>query len=133
METTTSRSVIVVHQQSDARKGLGDLFASTGYRVRTHGSIQSFLNALPEMTPTCVVVGLPMHRSDSQQFLDALNRVATEAPVVLVTTCRMTAPGMRAAAAGKFPVIDPSVEPAQLLLAVKRAFADHEARGPTNR
>ena len=130
MATAGPRMVVLVHQQSDIRKELSERFESVGLRVRSHASIQSFLNTLPELVPTCVVVGLPMHRSDNRQFVDALDRIAADAPVVLVTQSAINAPGMRAAARGKFALIDLDSGVEQLLLAVKHAFADHERRSP---
>jgi FixJ family two-component response regulator len=127
MGTAEPQTVIVVHEHADVRVALENLLQCGGFRVRTHESLHAFLNTLPEPATPCLVVGVPVHRSDTPVFLDALGRLCEDAPVVLLATNGSGAPGLRAAMERSFTVLDFAGDPGQLLLAIRRAFADHHA------
>jgi FixJ family two-component response regulator len=77
--------VAVVEDDAHVRRALARLLATLGYDVRTFGSAEEVIDALPAGTPACLVLDANLPRMTGLDLHGRLRRDGHRAGVVFIT------------------------------------------------
>jgi two-component system, LuxR family, response regulator FixJ len=119
--TTKTRLVAVVDDDPIVLRGLRHLLRSSGYDVDTHDSGRSFLLALSDHEPDCVVLDLHMPDTSGFAVQIQLARRARKIPVVVITADDTPEARVRALSLGATSCLCKPVEKKVLLPAIDAA------------
>jgi FixJ family two-component response regulator len=97
---TESAVISIVDDDAFARRGLGDLILSLGYRARTFVSAEEFLQSGRIDETSCLITDLHMPGLSGLDLLSRLRREGRRIPVILVTDDRSESHRARALAEG---------------------------------
>lgn len=119
--------VFVVDDDEAVRESLATLLRTEGLTVETHGSAQSFLDALTPDRVGCLVTDVRMPEMDGLTLLDLLVRNGRRMPVIVVTGHGDVALAVRAMKAGAFDFVEKPFADAAMLGSVTAALAHARA------
>src|SRR5262245_13489053 len=80
-----SQRIAVVDDDLAVLKALGRLLRARGYGVRTFGSAQEFLAALPHELPQCLILDLHMPDISGLELQQHLARIGIDLPTIIIT------------------------------------------------
>ena len=81
----TSPWIAIVDDDAAVLRGLRRLLRSRAFRVKTYGSGQEFLAALPDGLPECLIVDLQMPEMSGLELQQHLISTGTAIPTILIT------------------------------------------------
>jgi DNA-binding NtrC family response regulator len=128
----TPREILIVDDDDDLRRMLGDLFQEQGYRVCDAASAEVALERVREREIDAVLSDVNMPGKSGLELVGELRRVHPETPVVLMTAFASVASAVDAMRAGARDYITKPFENDIALLAIERAL-EHRALEEENR
>jgi len=115
--------VHVVDDDADARDSLAFLLETADFRVRTYPDAQTFLAALPQAEPGCVITDVRMPGMSGQELVKRLRTEASALPVVMITGHGDIPMAVEAMRDGVVDFIEKPFSEARILAALERALA----------
>ena len=121
-EAAAAGRIFVVDDHRDTREAMRILLVDAGYRVKTYGSAQSFLNSLQPEDRGCVVTDVRMPGMNGFEMLARLAATGSKLPAIVITGQGDIAMAVEAMRAGAVDFIEKPVDAETLLASVGRAL-----------
>ncbi|MBX9635916.1 MAG: response regulator, partial [Magnetospirillum sp.] len=102
------RSVLVVDDETEAAREIGDYLAGQGWHVRIAGSGNEAIRLFDQVPCDIVITDLHMPNGDGWQLIEGLHLRAPDLPIITITTAQ-GADARRAVAAGAVLVLNKPV------------------------
>jgi RNA polymerase sigma factor (sigma-70 family) len=120
----------VVDDDASFRTAIGRRLRAAGYEVATYESAQQFLERLPEQGgPSCILLDVRIPGLTGPELQDRLGELGSTLPIVFLTGYADIPTTVHAIKAGAEDFLTKPVSEDQLLGAVGRALARHQAAG----
>jgi two-component system response regulator FixJ len=116
-------TIFVIDDQESVRHALGEMLSVFGFDVETYDSADSFLQAIDDLRPGCVVADVRMPGTDGIALVRDLARRKVALPVVLISGHADVPMAVAGIKAGAEDFIEKPVDDAQLIAAINRALA----------
>jgi two-component system, LuxR family, response regulator FixJ len=116
-------TIFVIDDQESVRHALGEMLSVFGFDVETYDSADSFLQAIDDLHPGCVVADVRMPGTDGIALVRDLARRKVALPVVLISGHADVPMAVAGIKAGAEDFIEKPVDDAQLIAAINRALA----------
>jgi two-component system, LuxR family, response regulator FixJ len=116
-------TIFVIDDQESVRHALGEMLSVFGFDVETYDSADSFLQAIDDLRPGCVVADVRMPGTDGIALVRELARRKVALPVVLISGHADVPMAVAGIKAGAEDFIEKPVDDAQLIAAINRALA----------
>ncbi|MEE8153163.1 MAG: sigma-54 dependent transcriptional regulator, partial [candidate division NC10 bacterium] len=115
-------NILVVDDEPNILKVLGDILTDEGYRVRTAHSGEDALAEVQRSSPDLVILDIWLPGMDGLQTLDVLKGVVPETPVIMISGHGTIETAVRAIKMGAYDFIEkpPTIE--RTLLAVQHGL-----------
>jgi FixJ family two-component response regulator len=123
-------TIFVVDDDPSIREGLISLLRSTGYRVVAFASGNEFLRQPRGDFPACLVLDVRLRDMDGFDVQRELLRRADPMPVIFITGHADIPMSVRAIKTGAIDFLAKPFGDEELLAAIRRALAEHEAALP---
>jgi RNA polymerase sigma factor (sigma-70 family) len=121
-------TVHVVDDDAAFRTAVERRLKKAGYSVATYPSAQQLLDHLPDETqPGCILLDVRIPDLNGPELQDRLSELGSTLPVVFLTGYADVRTAVQTIKAGAEDFLTKPVPSSQLLLAVERAMARHEA------
>jgi two-component system response regulator FixJ len=118
-----SESVVHVIDDDDAvRDSLAFLLESAGFRALAYSSAPSFLAALPDLPPGCIITDIRMPEMNGLDLVRSLNESGISLPVIVITGHGDVPLAVEAMKAGVMDFIEKPFEEELILSAVRAAL-----------
>jgi RNA polymerase sigma factor (sigma-70 family) len=125
--------VYVVDDDASFRTAIERRLKKAGYAVATYPSSQQLLDNLPdEMGPGCILLDVRLPDLSGPELQDRLSQLGSTVPIVFLSGYADVATTVRTIKAGAENFLTKPVSSEQLLLAIERAMAHHEASREQN-
>lgn len=120
----------VVDDDPSFRTAIGRRLRAAGYEVATYESAQQFLERLPQQGgPSCILLDVRIPGLTGPELQDRLSELGSTIPIVFLTGYADIPTTVHAIKAGAEDFLTKPVSEDQLLGAVGRALARHQAAG----
>jgi FixJ family two-component response regulator len=120
--------VHIVDDDASFRRAMERHLKQAGYEVATHASSQHFLDRLPsESVPSCILLDVQMSGLDGPALQSRLSEVGSILPIIFLTGHPDIPTTVRTIKAGANDFLTKPVLSDELLRAIERAIAHHEA------
>jgi RNA polymerase sigma factor (sigma-70 family) len=121
-------TVHVVDDDESFRTAIERRLKKAGYAVTTYPSSQQLLERLPdESGPGCILLDVRIPDLSGPDLQDRLSKVGSTLPIVFLSGYADVATTVRTIKAGAEDFLTKPVSSEQLLLAIEKAMAHHEA------
>ena len=129
MEPGHSRGLIhVVDDDPSFAKAMERRLTQAGYDVATYASAQQLLDTLPTGNePSCLILDVQMPGLDGLALQKRLGELGARLPIIFLTGHADTPTIVRTIKAGAHDFLSKPVNSDDLLQAIERAFAQHQA------
>lgn len=115
--------ILIVDDEAEIRETLGDLLTQNGYQTRSAADGAAAVRAVIDEAPDLVLLDINMPRLGGIEALTALQAIAPDVKVVMVSGQSDLELAKRALAYGAFDYIPKPVDPGHLTLVVEAAVA----------
>jgi RNA polymerase sigma factor (sigma-70 family) len=123
-----ARTVHVVDDDASFRTAIERRLKKAGYIVATYPSAQQLLDNLPdEEQPGCILLDVRIPDLSGPELQDRLRQIGSTLPIVFLTGYTDVPTTVRTIKAGAEDFLTKPVSSEQLLRAIERAIAHHEA------
>ena len=119
----SSYSVYVVDDDRDVRRSLSFMLGASDIREHPFGSCEDFLDALPDLSPGCVLLDLRMPQMDGFHVMAELARRDIDWPVIVMTGHGEVPIAVRAMKLGAVDFIEKPFSEESLLACFSTAFS----------
>ncbi|HEY7297401.1 MAG TPA: response regulator [Xanthobacteraceae bacterium] len=102
-------------------KALTRLLRTRGFQVRTYGSAEAFLAALPGGLPACLILDLQMPAMSGLELMQQLTRKKTRIPIIVITAHQDTELNERCKSAGASAILRKPLQDTSLFTAIDNA------------
>lgn len=119
-----SRLVAIVDDDAEVRGSIESLMRSAGFEVRSFESAATFLDAVADLQPLCLITDLHMPGMDGMALVRMLRRRGLAIPVVAITGYPSHAERAAVAAAGVLTLLDKPFDPDTLVRVVEAATGE---------
>jgi two-component system response regulator FixJ len=116
------RAVHVIDDDDAVRDSLTFLLTSAGFAVTAHESATDFLEALPRMSPACVITDVRMPGTSGIELLQELSARKAAIPTIVVTGHGDIALAVEAMKLGAIDFVEKPFEDETILKAVRTAM-----------
>lgn len=119
---------VIIHIVDDdeaVRSSLNLLARSFGWKARLFSSAQEFLDALPQETPSCLVLDLNMPVINGAELMETLHARQAAFPVIAITGQPLSPLVPRARAAGATQILHKPFRNEELKSAVEDVIGSH--------
>lgn len=123
----TEAVVHIVDDDEAMRDSLVFLLESAGLTARAYDSAQSFLAALPDLAPGCILTDVRMPQIDGLEMVRRLKAVGVTLPVIVMTGHADLALAIAAMKAGVIDFLEKPFEDEALLAALHHALSGQQA------
>lgn len=123
MDANTKRTVYVIDDDADVRKGLARLLRSAGWDVDCFADAQDFLEKSPGDGLGCILLDVSMPRMSGPELHDQLRERGCGLPVIYLTGHGTVSIGVNAMRHGAFDFLEKPVDADALLSVVDTAIA----------
>src|SRR5262249_42164050 len=113
----------VIDDQRSVRRALGEMLNVFGFTVETYESAESFLRAIEQPRPGCVVADVRMPGTDGIELVCELGRRRVVLPVILISGHADVPMAVAAIKSGAEDFIEKPIDDVQLVAAINRALA----------
>lgn len=117
-----SAAIWIVDDDEDVRLALHNFLRSAGCGVRTFDGAKTFLAALKDGAPDCLITDLHMPGMDGVALQEELNRLGRAFPVLVMTAFPTHEAEERSAALGASAFLAKPIDPEQLLELISASF-----------
>lgn len=135
-QAVLSHYVYVVDDDRDVRRSLSYMLAASDTRSHPFGSGADFLDAVPDLSPGCILLDLRMPTMDGFQVMAELARRAIDWPIIVMTGHGEVPVAVRAMKQGAVDFIEKPFSEEALLGCLATAFKllnEREAAGRRKR
>jgi FixJ family two-component response regulator len=115
--------VAVVDDDPSVLRSLGSLLLSSGFRVETFESAESFLASAARAVTSCLVLDLSMPGMTGAELVSHLNTTGQALPFVVLTAIADSQETERMTQSGAFAVLRKPASGQQLLRAIRSALS----------
>jgi FixJ family two-component response regulator len=123
-----SRFVHIVEDNATFRKAIEGLLKQFGYEVSTYPSAQHFLDRLPsDDVPSCILLDVRLPGMSGPELQQRLSELGSTLPIIFLSGYTDVATTVKTMKAGGEDFLIKPVSSDQLLPAVERAIAHHNA------
>jgi len=116
-------TIFVIDDQGSVRRALGEMLNVFGFTVETYESAESFLRAIEQPRPGCVVADVRMPGTDGIELVCELGRRRVVLPVILISGHADVPMAVAAIKSGAEDFIEKPIDDVQLVAAINRALA----------
>lgn len=120
----------LVDDDDAIRHSASFMLRSAGFRVQTYQDGVTFLDALDDLEPGCVLLDVQMPVKDGLTVQAELNERGSDMPVIVLTGHGDVAVAVKAMKAGAVDFVEKPYEKAVLLAALHGAFERIKSRSP---
>ena len=78
-------TIYIVDDDESVRRGLSRLMRSAGFEPRAFGTAESFLGAVSDEVPGCILLDITMPQVTGLEIQERLNRAGVRLPVIAVS------------------------------------------------
>jgi two-component system CheB/CheR fusion protein len=129
---TTPHTVFIVDDAAAVRSLLSSIFTAEGYRVRSFGDCESFLQAAESDANACLLLDAHLPGMDGFQLLEALSAAGRHLPAIMITGKGDVKMAVRALRAGVIDFIEKPAKAEELRNCVARALKISRSTGQSD-
>ena len=122
MKAGAPPTISIIDDDEAVRSALRMLVLSFGWTPKVYASGQSFLDALPQAEPDCILLDLDMPGMNGAEVQESLHARGVEIPVIIITGQKNTQLLSRARAAGACDMLAKPFQDEELKLSIERAI-----------
>lgn len=123
------RTIYVVDDDAHVRRSLAQLLDTEGFAVTSFDSASAFLDALPRLTPGCILLDVRMPEMDGLELQERLRDLGIALPVVIMTGVGDVPMAVRAMKQGAVDFLEKPYSDHDLLSAIDKALAQGGSGG----
>jgi FixJ family two-component response regulator len=111
----------IVDDDPSVLKALTRLLRTRAFHVRTYGSAEAFLEALPDGLPACLILDLQMPAMSGLEFMQHLAGKKIRIPIIVITAYHDTELSERCKSAGALAILRKPLQDTSLFAAIDNA------------
>jgi len=121
----TSSWISIVDDDPSVLKALARLLRTRAFGVRTYGSAQAFLAALPDGLPACLLLDLQMPEMSGLELIAYLTRQNIKIPTIVITASHDIESQKRCKSAGVVAMLTKPLQDKSLFAAIDDAISSN--------
>lgn len=121
MTESDGQAFYIVDDDELVRNSLQSVLESAGKRVRSFSSGNKFIEAVPDLTPSCTILDVMMPGMDGLQVLDRLRQCWPETSVVMISGFGDVPKAVQALKSGAVDFLEKPFSPNDVLATLEKA------------
>ena len=118
--------IACVDDEASVLEALEGLLRAYGYRVRTYGSAEEFLQSSELRSIACLITDVHLGGQSGLQLQDALTAMGHAIPTIIITAFGEDGYRATAVKAGAVDFLTKPISPTRFLAAVRSALGQHD-------